>query len=149
MKSRTLMLQILLDKDACVAQVKLFKKHFGASVEVTPELCVTVALVFDWGWASQNLLSYSAGAAYDKACAPAGAAYDKVRAPAGAAYDKACASAGAAYDKVRASAQAAYAEACAPAWAAYNKARVPAQAAYDEACAFAFAVAYIDDVEGS
>jgi hypothetical protein len=57
MNSRTLTLQTLIDKRACVEQIDLFRAKFGESVEVTEALCRSVASEFDWHWAGNNLLS--------------------------------------------------------------------------------------------
>ena len=89
-----------LDKlDACTGPRNLFEKLFGASVEITKDLCLKHASDFDWAWAADNLLGASARAEYDKVCASAWAEYDKVCAPAWAEYDKVCASAWAEYVK--------------------------------------------------
>ena len=130
--SRTLKIAQL--KGACADQRALFRKTFGASVEVTEALAIEHAALFDWAWAAENLLSAPARAEYDKACAPAWAKYDKACAPAWAEYVKACAPALAEYEKVRA-----------PAWAEYEKVRAAARAEYDKACAPAWAMAYIAD----
>ena len=67
-----------LDKlDACTGPRNLFEKLFGASVEITKDLCLKHASDFDWAWAADNLLGASARAEYDKACASAWAEYDK------------------------------------------------------------------------
>ena len=72
-----------LDKrSACTRQRDLFEKLFGASVEITKELCIKHASDFDWTWATKNFLS-----------APAQVEYDKARASAQVEYGKACASA--------------------------------------------------------
>ena len=72
-----------LDKrSACTGQRDLFEKLFGASVEITKELCIKHASDFDWTWAAKNFLS-----------APAQVEYDKALASAQVEYGKACASA--------------------------------------------------------
>ena len=53
--TRTLTLQTLIDKHACLSQAELFGNTFGDSVEVTPELCLSVADKFDWDWAARHL----------------------------------------------------------------------------------------------
>ena len=94
-----------LDKrSACTGQRDLFEKLFGASVEITKELCIKHASDFDWTWAARNFLSASAWAEYDKARASAQVEYDKARASAAAEYNKARASAQVEYGKARASA---------------------------------------------
>lgn len=61
MTSRKLLLSKLLEKRAggraCNSQVNLFRRKFGDAVEVTEELCVSVAGEFDWNWAARALLS--------------------------------------------------------------------------------------------
>ena len=105
-----------LDKrSACTGQRDLFEKLFGASVEITKELCIKHASDFDWTWAARNFLS-----------APARAEFDKARASAVAEYGKACASARAELDKACALAWAEYGKACASAWAELDKARASA-----------------------
>ena len=61
-----LTLKTLKDKKACVDQYNMFKHKFGQSVDITPELCVANAFVFDWDWAANNLLSASACIAKDE-----------------------------------------------------------------------------------
>ena len=118
-----------LDKrGACKGQRDLFEKLFGASVEITKELCIKHASDFDWTWATKNFLSAPAQVEYGKACAPAQVEYDK-----------ACASALVEYGKARASAHVEYDKARAPAQVEYDKARASAQVEYGKACASAFA----------
>ena len=97
-------LKQLDNRGACKGQRDLFEKLFGASVEITKELCIKHASDFDWTWATKNFLSASAQVEYDKACASAQVEYDKACAPAQVEYDKACAPAWAEYDKACASA---------------------------------------------
>jgi hypothetical protein len=78
--SRTLTLQILIDKGACLEQVELFRAKFGTSVRVTQRLCVSVADAFAWDWAAQHLLSAPAWAEYVRVKAPARAEYVRVKA---------------------------------------------------------------------
>ena len=118
-----------LDKrSACKGQRDLFEKLFGASVEITKELCIKHASDFDWTWATKNFLS-----------APAQVEYGKARASAQVEYSKACASARVEHGKARASAQVEYDKACASAAAEYDKALASAQVEYGKACASAFA----------
>lgn len=56
MTSRTLLLSTLIDKVACNSQTTLFLVKFGYAVEVTEELCASVAGEFDWKWAARALL---------------------------------------------------------------------------------------------
>ena len=58
-------------RGACKEQRNLFEKLFGASVEITKELCIKHASDFDWAWAARNFLGASARAEYNKACASA------------------------------------------------------------------------------
>jgi hypothetical protein len=99
-----LTLQTLIEKGACANQVDLFRLKFGESVEVTEELCVSVAHDFDFGWAGRQLLSPAARRAYEKAETAAGRAYEKAEAPAWCAYEKAKAAAWRAYEKAKAAA---------------------------------------------
>ena len=108
-------LAMLKEKCACANQVAEFARRFGDEVEVTEQVCVSVASVFNWDWAARHFLTAAAWAAYREAKAAAWAAYDEATAAAGAAYDEATAAAGAAYR-----------EATAPARAAYSKARARA-----------------------
>ena len=88
---RTLTLKQLTEAHACETQIKLFKKHFGASVEVTELLAESLAHKFDFQWAGENLLSLAAQAEY---C--------KVRDAAQAEFEKVCSVARAKYWKLRA-----------------------------------------------
>jgi hypothetical protein len=102
--SRVLTLATLIDKRACNSHVELFRSRFGESVEVTAELCASVAAMFDWGWAASNLLSPPALAEYDRVTAPALAEYERVTAPALAEYERVKAPALAEYERVTATA---------------------------------------------
>jgi hypothetical protein len=102
----TITLAQLKTADACADQRALFKKTFGASVEVTEALCASVADKFDWDWASAYLLG-----------APALAEYERARATAWAEYERVCAPAWADYERARATAMAEYERACATAFA--------------------------------
>ena len=150
--SRTLTLQTLIDEHACLSQAELFSNTFGDSVEVTPELCLSVADKFDWDWAARHLLSSVARADYVRATEACADDYDRVTAPAWADYVRATASAQADYNRATAPAWADYGRvmASAPAsytartWADYNRARknyyrvtASAQADYDRATATA------------
>jgi hypothetical protein len=48
---------ILESKKACLSQIKLFKEHFPNGSPLTVESALSVATIFDWGWAAHNLLS--------------------------------------------------------------------------------------------
>ena len=67
---------ILKSKRACVNQLALFSATFPEGVEVTPEVCVSVADKFDWNWAAANLLPPLLIADYDAKRAPLDADYD-------------------------------------------------------------------------
>jgi hypothetical protein len=56
---KTITLQQLRDKGACAPQLELFGCIFDNSVEVTVELCVKHAAMFNWSWAARNLLAGS------------------------------------------------------------------------------------------
>ena len=75
-----LKLQTLIDMRACREQVDLFRTKFGESVDVTSELCESVASVFDFEWAARNLLPPAAYAERERVMAPAYAEYKRVRA---------------------------------------------------------------------
>lgn len=77
---------------------------FGTSVEVTAELCLGVADMFDFGWAAHNLLSAQALAEYLRVKAQAWAEYERGRAPAWAQYQRVKAQALAEYVRVKAQA---------------------------------------------
>ena len=104
--SRVLTLATLREKGTCEEQVAIFRKLFGAQVEITEALCVEHARVFSWEWAAEELLSAPARKAYDEAAALADKAYREAVALADKAYDEAIAPAVKACD-----------EAIAPAWA--------------------------------
>src|ERR1700691_1354896 len=117
MKGKTISAAQLVRAGACKSQVTLFRSIFGPRpVAVTVKLARAHADKFSWNWASQNLLTASASAEYDRACASALAEYNRVRASASAEYDRACASAWADYTRACASASAEYDRACASAW---------------------------------
>jgi hypothetical protein len=70
MKPRILELQTLVNNGACADQLALFRKMFGYSVAITPELCVSVADKFNFTWAAR-LLSSAALAEFKRVTAPA------------------------------------------------------------------------------
>jgi hypothetical protein len=114
----TISLADLKAADACEEQRDEFARLFGTNpVEVTEELCLAHAAVFDWAWAARCLLTALARAEYDKATATAWAEYKKVRASAWAEYEKARATAWAEYEKARATTLAEYHKARASAFA--------------------------------
>ena len=142
---RTLTLKQLTEAHACEEQVKLFKKHFGASVEVTELLAESLARKFDFGWAGEHLLGHAAQAEYLKVCAAAGTEYLKAHDAAGAEYQKVCAAAWSEYQEVRAAAGAEYQKVCDVAWAELEKATKPPRDKYDKVRAVTFARLYIAD----
>jgi hypothetical protein len=48
---------ILESNKACLSQIRLFKEHFPNGSPLTVESALSVASVFNWGWAAHNLLS--------------------------------------------------------------------------------------------
>ena len=148
-----LTLETLLKRGACADQCQRFADTFGKSVDVTPELCMSVADQFDWSWAARCLLSPEARAEHERVCAPARAEYKRVRdsalaeywrvrAPALAEYERVRDSALADYKRVRDSALAEYWRVCASAWAEYERVRDSAQAEYERVCAREFGRLY-------
>ena len=101
---------------ACPSQVGLFREHFGDGGTVTLAKVRKVAVLFDWDWAAEHLLSRKSLAEYKRVRASALAEYDRATAPALAEYDRITASAWAEYQRVRASAWAEYQRAMALAW---------------------------------
>ena len=99
---RILTTRQLIDRGACNEQVEAFRSRFGEYVEVTPELCASVAAVFDWVWAARHLLSAAAWAEYVRVRAPALAEYQRVAAAARAGYDRVEAAAWAEYERAKA-----------------------------------------------
>ena len=97
-------IQTLIDKGACSNQVELFRAMFGESVNVTQELCVSVADKFDFEWTALQLLTPTAQAEYERVRAQAWAEYERVEAPVRAKYERVEAPARAEYERVRASA---------------------------------------------
>jgi len=129
---RPLKLEKLVALNACPTQVELFRSKFGKSVNVTKELCRSVAGDFDFGWAAMNLLSPRAYAEYKRVEAPALAEYERLEASARAESRRTAAfmwfHAGYDYDRRKASALARLTD-------------------YDRANATAFAIAY--NLEGA
>ena len=112
---KTITLQQLIDKDACIAQVKLFKNTFGDSVEVTRELAIKYAKDFAFDWAADNLLDAPAWKIYKETTAPAWKLYEDTIAPALKLYEETCATAMEIYE-----------ETCAPARKLYEETRATA-----------------------
>jgi hypothetical protein len=102
--NRLLYIKQLINAGACREQVEAFRERFGKYVEVTPELCASVAAVFDWWWAARNLLSPAARAEYERVRAAAWAEYERVTAPVLDEYKRVTASARTEYKRARASA---------------------------------------------
>ena len=62
-----ILLSALRAAGACADQVELFVARFGDGVDVTEVLCLSVADLFDWDWAAENLLPAPARAEYWRA----------------------------------------------------------------------------------
>jgi hypothetical protein len=60
-------LDMLKDLCACWDEREKFERHFGESVEITEELCVRYATVFDWSWAADYLLKEDAAVRWYRA----------------------------------------------------------------------------------
>lgn len=69
--------ELLAEKHACREQRRLFDSLFPEGVEVTPELCERYADLFDWEWASFELLSDESRDRYVVAVERAYDKYDK------------------------------------------------------------------------
>ena len=129
----------LVEKQACVEQVKVFRKLFGASATVTLANCRKASKAgLDFNWAAQNLLPATALEAYQKAKAPALKAYQKAIATAWDSRRKAIATVLKAYEKATAPVLKAYQKATAPVLKAYEKAIATAWEDYRKAKATAF-----------
>ena len=138
-----LKLQTLIDRGACADQVALFRAKFGESVDVTHELCASVASEFDFCWAARNLLPPAAYAEYARVRAPAYAKYKRVTAPAYAKYKRVTAPDYAEYKRVTDAAYAEYERVRDAAYAEYERVRAPAYAEYKRVIAREFARQYI------
>ena len=80
--------RLLQRKGACSNQVAEFARLFPKGVEITQALCIEHAVVFDWNWAAENLLSAAAWDEYVRVRAPARVEYNRVTAPAQAEYNR-------------------------------------------------------------
>ncbi len=107
-------LQTLIDKGACRDQVDLFRAMFGKAVNVTEELCVSVADKFNLDWAATHLLTSQALAEYNRIKAAAWDDYRRTLAAASADYMR------------KVSALADYERIAASAWADYERAQARA-----------------------
>lgn len=87
--SRELRCSQLTRLGACAEQRAAFRARFGRAVQVTEDVCVAHASVFDWTWAAEHLLGPDAWAAYKAVEADALAAYKAATADAWAAYEAA------------------------------------------------------------
>ena len=133
---------------ACPEQVKLFRTMFPNGAPLTLAAWRKAQRVgLDCAW-SANLLSATALAAYEVACAPALAAYEAAEDAAWAAYEAACTPTLTAYRAADATAMAASRAACVTAWAAYEAADATALAAYEAACAPALLRALRQTLQG-
>src|ERR1035437_4023857 len=104
MNSRTLLLSTLITHKACQEQVNLFRKTFGDSVEITPNLCKQHAQSFRFNWAATHLLSAPALKLYSETYAPALKLYNETYATALKLYDETYATAWKLYDETYATA---------------------------------------------
>ena len=85
---------MLVEKQACRDQLKLFDQHFPkGSVIVTVARCVKLAAVFNWTWCAEKLLTAPAEKEYLAATAPALKEYLAATAPAWKEYEAAMATA--------------------------------------------------------
>lgn len=125
MKITTAMLRM---KKACESHVLEFERRFPNGIEVTEEVCLSVADIFNWNWAARNFLSWSAKEHYDLAIVIARVALNRACAPALADFDRIVKSVGEDCANV-----------IAPAWADCRLAMAPAQADFARAAASAFA----------
>jgi len=144
-----ILLSALRAAGACADQVALFEARFGDGVDVTEALCLSVADLFDWDWAADNLLPAPARAEYWRAMPHAEAEYIRASAPARAEYWRAMAHAEAEYIRASAPARAEYERAAAHAEAEYIRASAPARARaeYERAAAVSFARAALSLTE--
>ena len=123
-----LTLIVLRAKKACRDQLQEFERRFGDSVEITAELCLSVAEVFDWNWAAEHLLGSSACAEYRRIQTAACVEYERIRASALAEYERIQVPALAEYERIQVPACVEYERIRASAWAEYRRI---------EACTFA------------
>lgn len=56
---KTITLQQLIDLGACRDQRDEFERRFGASVEITRELCLEHSYAFNWYWVVKHFLPES------------------------------------------------------------------------------------------
>jgi hypothetical protein len=141
-KSRVLTLQQLVDLDACVDQVDLFRRTFGDSVDVTPDLCERHAAEFDWEWAAQKLLTASA---YQAAKRPLWEVYKAAEQPLWDTYRDARRSLRTAYAAAERPLLDTYEVARQPLWETYRSAERSLWTAYEAACARTFGELYVSE----
>ena len=55
--TKAITLTMLIEKNACQAQVELFKKYFGESVEITEYICLKYYDKFDVDWLFDNMMN--------------------------------------------------------------------------------------------
>jgi hypothetical protein len=122
---------------ACNSQTALFKRLFGASVEVTEELCITHP-EFDFEWASRHLLTIKQRAEYKRIKGPALVENDRVQGLAWAEYKRVEGLAWAEYERVEGPAWAEYKRVEGPAWAEYKRVEGLAWAEYERVRGLAF-----------
>jgi cell division septum initiation protein DivIVA len=133
-----LTLETLKEKHACEEQLALFHKTFGTSVDVTPELCESVADKFNFRWAVEKLLLPDERDEYKRVTAPALAEYERVTGLASAEYERVMGLASAEYERVKESAWAEYKRFMGLASAEYERIMAPARAEYERVTARAF-----------
>ena len=117
---------------ACEDQCLLFAAKFGDSVDVTPELCESVALSFNFEFAAYSFLTDTARAEHERIRATAWAEYERIEASAMAKYARIR------YERIEASAI-----------AKYVRIRTRAWAEYERVIARAFALAYNSQEDGT
>lgn len=71
---------LLIEKNACIEQLDLFKKHFGKvkAIPLTKEVAAKFGSHFDINWAASRLLTYGDLTEYFKVNDTAFSEYDKV-----------------------------------------------------------------------
>jgi len=117
-------------KKACEEQRQLFRQNFGAGGEVTRAKILSVAHLFDLGWAANNLLTKSGRAEYERVEGPARAEYARVEGPAWTEYQRVRGLAWAEYERAQGPARAEYERVEGLARAEYERAQGPARAEY-------------------
>ena len=127
MKYPPITYNLLIEKNACKAQLDLFELHIGLNkpIPLTKKTIQKFSPLFDISWAANNLLDYDDRMEYRKAMAPAWTEYYKATDTAYAEYDKVKDTAWTEYHKAIKPALAEYDKGIATAWAEYYKACTP------------------------